>query len=269
MIKKLIINNKRVIYYESGTNLPKLLLIHGWAGSYNNWSLVIPYLEEKFNLICPNLPGCSGSEELDTFHSVENYANFIESFVKMVKLSNFFLMGESLGGLIALEYACKNFRKIKKLILISTPLKFDVLFKIVSYAMSVLSKNKLGLLFVDKIRTSNLILSTYGRLFLVGRKAKERDFIEKQKAKSKLSSSKVFLESGGHTLVHDMTKKLINLDIPILLYFGTKDRFMKHTLKYLQKLPKNIVLITNESQHQPYRDDPRLFSQNISKFLDE
>lgn len=91
-----------------------LLLLHGLMGALSNWEGVINGFKDKYRIIIPMMPIYdmpireAGLEALTTF---------IEEFISWHKLSDFTLIGNSLGGHIAILYTLKNPNNVNRLIL--------------------------------------------------------------------------------------------------------------------------------------------------------
>ena len=91
-----------------------LLLLHGLFGALSNWESVVETFSSRYRVIIPLLPiytmpvKQAGLEALNTF---------LEDFVAQQKLENVHLMGNSLGGHIALIYTLRNGHNVNKLIL--------------------------------------------------------------------------------------------------------------------------------------------------------
>ncbi|MDP3998888.1 MAG: alpha/beta hydrolase [bacterium] len=118
--KSLDLAGKRVHYLEAGKG-PSLILIHGWCGSADFFTGIIPQLAEKFKIIAPDLPGCGlrgkeGSEELEGKHTIFTYVNFLRRLVKHLKLGKVNLLGYSMGGTITLEWAKKYPKEVSKIV---------------------------------------------------------------------------------------------------------------------------------------------------------
>lgn len=95
-------------YSEGGSSTkPTLLLIHGLAGSRDNWNRVAHYLTTNYHVIIPDLPGSGEtivSQDFD--YSVPNLAEKLRRFVEAANLKGpIHIAGHSLGGSIALLYA--------------------------------------------------------------------------------------------------------------------------------------------------------------------
>lgn len=110
-----------VKYLEWGRpQLPKLLLLHGFADSKDG---VLPYAKElsrRFHVIAPDLPGFGDSEKpARVTYSLDQFESWITRFADKIHFDRFVMAGHSLGGAIAAELASKIPQRIQRLILIS------------------------------------------------------------------------------------------------------------------------------------------------------
>lgn len=100
-------------YVEEGEG-ETLLLLHGLFGALSNFETLIDYFKTKCKVVVPILP----LVDLDLFHtSVTGLAKYVRHFVEMKELDQFHLLGNSLGGHIALLYVMKYPESVKSLIL--------------------------------------------------------------------------------------------------------------------------------------------------------
>jgi pimeloyl-ACP methyl ester carboxylesterase len=91
-----------------------LMMLHGLFGALSNWEGVINHFRSNYRVIIPLMPihdmpikeaGCQG------------LAVFIEAFVKDMGLTDLTLVGNSLGGHVALIYTLKHPENVKRLVL--------------------------------------------------------------------------------------------------------------------------------------------------------
>jgi pimeloyl-ACP methyl ester carboxylesterase len=95
-------------------NGPVLMLLHGLFGALSNWEGVVNRFANNFRVVIPMLP----IYEMPIREAgLEGLRKFVEDFVAVKQLSDMIIMGNSLGGHVALVYALKNPHKVKKLIL--------------------------------------------------------------------------------------------------------------------------------------------------------
>lgn len=100
-------------FIEIGEGEP-LLLLHGLFGALSNFSHLIEYFKSTNKVIVPVLP----LFELDLLHTtVGGLQKFVKRFIEHKDYTNIHLMGNSLGGHVALVHVLKNPERIKSLIL--------------------------------------------------------------------------------------------------------------------------------------------------------
>ncbi len=91
-----------------------LMLLHGLFGALSNFKDLIEYFKKSHKVVVPLLPLL----EMDLLHtSVGGLEKFVTKFIDHRKYTDIHLMGNSLGGHVALVHTLKNPQKIKSLIL--------------------------------------------------------------------------------------------------------------------------------------------------------
>ena len=102
-------------YIEEGKDGKQvLLLLHGLFGALSNWSDVIDAFKQDYKVIIPLLPIYS-LPLLKT--SVSNLAKYIYDFTLHKNIQDPVLVGNSLGGHVALLYALEHTENYKSIVL--------------------------------------------------------------------------------------------------------------------------------------------------------
>lgn len=100
-------------YLEEGEGEP-LLLLHGLFGALSNFEDLVDYFSPNYKVIVPLLP----LFELDIFHTtVGGLEKHVQKFIELRGYDNIHLLGNSLGGHVALVHVLKHPERIKSLIL--------------------------------------------------------------------------------------------------------------------------------------------------------
>jgi pimeloyl-ACP methyl ester carboxylesterase len=100
-------------YVEEGQGEP-LVLLHGLFGALSNFTDLIEYFRHQYRVVVPILP----LFDLDLLHtSVGGLAKHVHKFLEAKELTNVHLLGNSLGGHVALVYTLKHPERVKSLIL--------------------------------------------------------------------------------------------------------------------------------------------------------
>lgn len=104
---------QKVKFIEEGDGEP-LVLLHGLFGALSNFQYLIEYFKHQYKVVVPILP----LFELDLLHtSVGGLAKFVHKFLESRDYKNIHLLGNSLGGHVALVYILKHPERVKSLIL--------------------------------------------------------------------------------------------------------------------------------------------------------
>lgn len=100
-------------YVEEGAGEP-LVLLHGLFGALSNFTDLIEYFRQHYKVVVPILPLL----EMDILHtSVGGLAKFVHRFLEAKDLKDVHLLGNSLGGHVALVHTLKHPERVRSLIL--------------------------------------------------------------------------------------------------------------------------------------------------------
>jgi pimeloyl-ACP methyl ester carboxylesterase len=100
-------------FIEEGEGEP-LVLLHGLFGALSNFRDLIEFFKQHYKVVVPMLP----LFELDILHTtVGGLAKFVHRFLENRNYKNVHLLGNSLGGHVALVYLLKHSDRVKSLTL--------------------------------------------------------------------------------------------------------------------------------------------------------
>jgi len=106
-LKQAVFENFQMPYLEGGRG-DVVLLIHGFAGDKDNFTLMARFLTPHFRVIVPDLPGFGeASRDPSARHCIADQVERLHAFVSSLGLQRFHLGGNSMGGFIAAEYAAR------------------------------------------------------------------------------------------------------------------------------------------------------------------
>jgi pimeloyl-ACP methyl ester carboxylesterase len=119
--KRVKIDEVSIFYRESGTSdLPLLLLLHGFPSSSHMFRDLISSLSGKFHIIAPDYPGFGQSDapELEKFtYTFDNLSVIIEHFIDELGLKDINLYMQDYGGPVGFRIACRRPELIRSLII--------------------------------------------------------------------------------------------------------------------------------------------------------
>lgn len=118
-LKFLELHGDRVAYRDEGAG-DAVLLIHGMAGSSETWRSVIPRLSKKFRVIAPDLLGHGESAKPRGDYSLGAFAVWLRDFLDELGVGQATLVGQSLGGGVAMQFVYQHPDYAQRLVLISS-----------------------------------------------------------------------------------------------------------------------------------------------------
>jgi 2-hydroxy-6-oxonona-2,4-dienedioate hydrolase len=259
--KYVTIDNVLIRYTDKNQKGFPLFLIHGLGGSIESWTNNIEILSNKFRIIALDLPGFGLSDKPKVNYTINFYVNFLEKFIKELKIDHLFLIGCSLGGHIAVEFTIRNRNIVDKLILISPagclPKSFKGTPALKRYIKIVDAKSSND---IYRILTSieNFTVDRsyadiiYKRLSLPGARYA---FISALK---------------GSANARRYNNKLEKINTNMLLIWGKEDKIIpiKYIRPFMEHGNSRIIIIEN-CGHRPHVENPKLFNKIVKGFLME
>ena len=110
-------------YFDGGSikNSP-IIFLHGFTGNLEDWFFLKEKLPKNFSAIFIDLLGHGKSSSPDQFelYSAESQMEILDNLFDQLNISEFTLVGYSMGGRLALSYTLKFPKKVNRLVLEST-----------------------------------------------------------------------------------------------------------------------------------------------------
>jgi pimeloyl-ACP methyl ester carboxylesterase len=113
------INGDDVAFRSAGSG-PVLLLVHGMAGRSSTWRFVMPRLAEHFTVVAPDLLGHGASAKPRADYSLGAFASGLRDLLDGLGHRHATVIGQSLGGGIAMQFAYQHPERCDALVLVSS-----------------------------------------------------------------------------------------------------------------------------------------------------
>ncbi|MFE1956330.1 alpha/beta fold hydrolase, partial [Streptomyces sp. NPDC059524] len=97
-----------------------ILLIHGIGDSSDTWRDVMPGLARNYRVIAPDLLGHGASDKPRADYSLAAYANGMRDLLGVIGVERVTLVGHSLGGAVAMQFAYQFPERCERLVLVGT-----------------------------------------------------------------------------------------------------------------------------------------------------
>src|ERR687893_902622 len=108
------------IRYLSAGNGPPLILLHGAGDNSLDWRWVLPALTRNHRVYAPDLPGSPDSARPAAGYSPAFFERFVAGFLDALDIEGAGMVGNSLGGLIALRLALSAPARVTGLVLVDS-----------------------------------------------------------------------------------------------------------------------------------------------------
>lgn len=257
-------------YSEGGAkNKPSIILIHGLAGTRDNWNRVAQFLTPYYHVIIPDLPSNGDTRVPADFDlSVPNVTSQLRTFVETLKIEkNLHVAGHSLGGSIATVYASQYPFDTQSLFLVNsagiykmgnTPYTKD------PHALKDLIVSKPG----DLEDVSKQLMQNPPAIPYQLRHAQEKLLIARSEQTSKSIDQVVML---NRLYTPDTFARLTRtVEAPTLILWGKQDRIINvEVVKELYSLLKRAEtpVILNNVGHMPILEAEKQVAQHYLPFL--
>ena len=112
-----VVHGYRRAYRMAGEG-PALVLVHGIGDSSRTWADLIPDLARTHTVIAPDLLGHGDSDKPRADYSVAAYANGVRDLLTTLGIESATLVGHSLGGGVAMQFAYQFPERTERLVLV-------------------------------------------------------------------------------------------------------------------------------------------------------
>ena len=236
-------------YIEEGDGLP-IIILHGLMGGLSNFNGVITFFKDKgFKVLMPVLP-IYDLPILKT--SVRELSNFLDRFIKFKKIKKFVLIGNSLGGHIALYYT-KIFNRANGLVLTGS---------------SGLYEKGMGSGYTKR-GDYNVMKKKVEEVFYNPRVANKElvdEVFETVNDRNKLIK---ILAMAKSAIRHNMAKDLPKMKLPCLIIWGKNDNVTPPEvgIEFNNLLPNSDLVWIDKCGHAPMMEHPEKFNEILLDWL--
>ena len=194
--KTITVFGESIHYFDLGSG-PVVVLLHGLGSRKEDWLPVLEPMAQKYRLLVPDQIGFGKSDKPLMDYSIQTYVDFLNEFLRQLKVEKASLVGESLGGWIAALYVSEmgggaHLIAVEKLVLVDAAgLKQDkpipnlnpssladmrTMMEAVFYDTSWMTEDALRKMFTDKLAAHDgyTVRSLMGNPALGGERLDER-----------------------------------------------------------------------------------------------
>ena len=246
--------------YLKNENKETIIFLHGYNGNSKSWAYQFKYFKKYFSLISFDFPGFGKSNNMidpDMFKVSELIIRALES----LKIKKYFVVGHSMGGMLAQVLASNLKSSVVKIVLSCTHKGYSMSFKEPlrePYRKRLLEREKLSDIEYGNLRISKMLpgfnkKEIFNFLSLISQEI-----------------SKDAITCGGASMqILDTTNLLPKIKAPCLILTGTKDVVVskEKSLFLLNAIKNSKHHEIKDVGHAPYCENADEFNAKIKKFL--
>lgn len=236
-------------YIEEGEGEP-LILLHGLFGALSNFADLIEYFRNHYKVVVPLLP----LFELDILHtSVGGLSKFVHRFLETKDYKNVHLLGNSLGGHVALVYLLKHAERVKSLTLTGS---------------SGLFENGMGDTYPKRGDYEYIKKKTEITFYNPETATKELVDEVFEITRNRLKVIKI-IALAKSAIRNNLGDELNNIKQPTLLIWGNNDIVTPPFVarEFQRLIPDSELQFIDKCGHAPMMEQPQEFNAILHKFL--
>jgi pimeloyl-ACP methyl ester carboxylesterase len=257
---------------------PAILLIHGIGDNSTTWSTVQSALAQRFTVIAPDLLGHGKSDKPRADYSVAAYANGMRDLLSVLDVERVTVVGHSLGGGVAMQFAYQFPQLVDRLILVGAGGVTKDVNVALRIAATPMGTEALALLRLPLVLPA---LQAVGRVggALLGKTAAGRDIPDMLRILADLpepTASSAFARTlravvdWRGQVVTMLDRCYLTESVPVQLIWGSHDSVIPvgHARMAHSAMPGSRLEVFDGSGHFPFHDDPDRFVEVVEKFID-
>ncbi|MDT5112548.1 MAG: hypothetical protein QOK33_5687 [Mycobacterium sp.] len=271
------IHGYRRAFRVAGTG-PAILLIHGIGDNSTTWDTVQSKLAQRFTVIAPDLLGHGKSDKPRADYSVAAYANGMRDLLSVLDIEQVTVVGHSLGGGVAMQFAYQFPQLVERLILVGAggvTKDVNIALRIASVPMG---SEALALLRLPMVLPALQVIGRVGGALFgstgVGRDLPEvvrilADLPEPTASSAFARTLRAVVDWRGQ-VVTMLDRCYLTESVPVQLIWGSRDSVIpvEHAKMAHSAMPGSQLEVFEGSGHFPFHDDPDRFVELVEKFID-
>lgn len=249
-----------MFYRVSGSGKP-ILLVHGLGSDNRGWEYQETELKNHFQLIIPDLRGHGQSKGgITDFIPAKRFAEDLDVLLSHLHVDRAHIVGESMGGIIALQFVLDFPRRVNKLVLVDTTPRVTE-----ETADVVYGWREAQLAGGNDAYFRATVRSGFTPKWI----EKNPEIIEHLRQRAESLNTEGAVAAGLGLVTTDLTERLPEIAAETLVIHGDRDGIINIEMgRILNKgIKKSRFKIVNGSGHSPTVEKAKEFNRILISFL--
>lgn len=253
-----------IFYLEENNNKPKVLFLHGFNSSSNFANEVYKLQNRNYDIIAIDFPGC-GNSSANNVIKIEFYQQIAEEFVKAKKLTDFIVVGHSLGGASALHLVNKE---LAKYALLAAPINYNIFIGNIKKSQEKLKSWLLPTNIQEAKDSSEHLVYESKRNYKQNIEAISKAFLRITNLKRNMFYNLVIKQMVNPIYLKTQIKELYKEISPYEFITGDKDFFVPHkSIEAIAKAQNKKITLIKNCGHALFFEKPEEINQKIEEIL--
>jgi pimeloyl-ACP methyl ester carboxylesterase len=246
-----------------------LLFIHGNFASWRWWQPLLQQLPARYRAYAPELRGCGDSSRPQSGYTVEQLAADIYEFTQALHLPALHVVGHSLGGAVAMQFALSYPQKVRTLTLVAPAPAEGMAHLKVHFPHLRLTESSDFQHVMQTLNVNRMSLHQALTRMMPSIKPTQDGFVTLLDDAARMSPEAVvgFYDTLTTWSVQD---ELHELDMPVLVLWGTQDTIVEKAAlqRTVDALPQAQFVVWDNVGHAPQLEQPEAFQQLLLEFIE-
>ena len=247
-------------YYEISGEGETLVFIHGLGSSSADWSFQTEFFSEHFQVLAYDVRGHGQSEKAKGPYSVPLFAKDLASLLGQLDIKNAHIVGLSMGGWIAFQFALDYPELVKSLTIVNSwaDMRLKTFQSWKSYLQRTILFRLVGMRKIGEVVGEKLFIKEEQEELRL-------DFIEKWAQNHKPSYMASFRAGVGWSVADQLNE----ITCPVLVIAADEDYTpVEAKQAYVDKLPNARLTVIEDSRHATPVEHPDEFNRVLLGFLE-
>ncbi len=243
-------------FYRRVGHGPAVILIHALGVDHRIWSEQITHLSSAFQIIAYDVRGHGSTDVPPGPYTLEDFAEDLGGLLDSLGIDRGHLVGISMGGMIAQEFALRSPERVGSLVLADTASEYnqDARRQLAERAR-VAEERGMG----------PLVEPTIERWFTPEFRAQRPDVVDRIRAILLEAHPDGYAASCRAIAGADLTERLVNITAPTLVLVGSEDRSTtpEMAMEIHEHIPGSRLLVIEGAAHLTNVAKPEEFSRAV------
>jgi len=256
-----IVTDQGIVHYEAYGRGQPVILLHGWLGSWGYWLNTMEALKDQYRCYALDFWGFGESGKRNTSYHLDDFVGLVDQFMERLGIEMAPIVGHSMGGTVALSLALSKPGRVKRVIVVGSPVvgnSLNIFLRLAGkpWIASIVWQMPKALQFGIKM-FSPYIVKDWPAWY---------QMITDDLSRTTLEAFFLSIRSLHRA---DLRSKLSGIATPVMGIYGVGDNVVAPTQANIisNNVPVSRVKMMPGSKHFPMLDEPKAFNEYLAEFL--